>query len=584
MTGSRRARIAIVLVLLGAACTGGGTPRPSPSEIAVSTPASIPAPITNTCARAGTPAHHGGTVVFGAEQWPDCLNPITSCAASNWTHFTVLEHVLPRAMELDPNGNFVPSPLLVEAPSLANGGLAENPFTVRFRISDLAKWEDGSPITSADFAFTWRAILNTKGAYDSKGYDRISSIDSEDPSTAVITFDEVYADWPDVFGGVRGFVLKQAAFPAADRDKPDLSREMLAGIPFSGGPYFLKSWSKDQAVLVCNQGYFGSQALIDQLTFVPRTDQDKELRSIQTGEVAAIYPQPSDQSLLDWTANIPVKAIGGNGPSFEALWFNNSKAPLDDPAVRKALMFAVDRQSVIDSIVGLNTPDAAVLNYGFLALPGVGPWCGSKPFEQFTYDPGRAKAILEIDGYDCSSTPCTKDGVPLVVGYSTASTNSRRAATEALVRRGALAAGFRFSTEGCDCGTLIFNVGPRLIFTMADYTLETSSDPGVTSLLACDSIPTAGNSYSGGNWIHWCDENATALMKASDSELDQTKRLDDMNQIYLLEAQDFMSLPLYVVPAVSIWRTDQIDGPIGLYNSSPYGLFFNMNEWYVASA
>ena len=54
-----------------------------------------------------------------------------------------------------------------------------------------------------------------------------------------------------------------------------------------------------------------------------------------------------------------------------------------------------------------------------------------------------------------------------------------------------------------------------------------------------------------------------------------------MGLVYDLQALDFVSLPLYTLPAVSVWRTDQIAGPIGLWNSSPYGLFFNMEEWYL---
>src|SRR5438034_451671 len=171
----------VVLIVLGlAACTGGpSTPTPPPP--------STRSPI------------HGervGSVVIGAEQWPECVNPITSCSATPWYWWTIGEHALPRAMELDPIGNFVASPLLVEAPTLANGGLSSSPMTVRFRISPKAVWADGSPITSSDFEFTWKAIMNTTGAYWRAGYDLIDSVDTSDPKTAVVSFKEVDADWP----------------------------------------------------------------------------------------------------------------------------------------------------------------------------------------------------------------------------------------------------------------------------------------------------------------------------------------------------------------------------------------------------
>ena len=71
-------------------------------------------------------------------------------------------------------------------------------------------------------------------------------------------------------------------------------------------------------------------------------------------------------------------------------------------------------------------------------------------------------------------------------------------------------------------------------------------------------------------------------MEQSDRELDPAKRLGLLNQVYAMEAEDSVALPLYVVPVVSAWRSNTLDGPIGVWNGSPYGLFFNMNEWYLA--
>src|SRR5436309_8475946 len=182
-TMNRRTLLALVMVL--AACTGGGRLKPSP------TPTPTP--------------HRGGEAVFGYQLGAECLNPITECASVDYAHRIVFHQVLPGAMQLDSSGNFVASPLLVEAPSLGNGGLTQNPFTVRFRIAPAAVWEDGSPITSSDFAFTWRAILNTRLhgtpiARRVSEYAHISSIDASDPKLALIRFDDVYVEWPDLFG------------------------------------------------------------------------------------------------------------------------------------------------------------------------------------------------------------------------------------------------------------------------------------------------------------------------------------------------------------------------------------------------
>src|SRR5262245_38285896 len=194
--------------IVAVACGGGGgnnnTTQPPESQPATSAPVETSAPPETS-----PPPPQGGSIVLGAEQWPECINPITSCSAATWYWWSVGEHVLPYAMVLDLNGNFVASPTLVEAPTLDNGGIVQSPFTITYKINPDANWADGSPITSADFDFTMKAILNTTGAYTTTGYDKIDSIDTTDPKTAVIKFTEVFVDWPDLFGGVYAGLLEK---------------------------------------------------------------------------------------------------------------------------------------------------------------------------------------------------------------------------------------------------------------------------------------------------------------------------------------------------------------------------------------
>jgi peptide/nickel transport system substrate-binding protein len=570
----RAIAIVAILGLVGAACSKKKTPSGTPSAT------------SGTSATPGTP---GGSVTFGAEQWPICINPLTQCSSATWLYYTVWEYITPYLMVADPQGNLVASPLLTEAPTLDNGGLIQSPFTVTYHLNPDANWADGTPITSADIEFTRLAILNTTGTYNTAGYDQIESIDTTDPKTAVIVFKGIYTDWGDLFGGTYAVILEKSKFPDADAAKPDLKDEMQDSVDFSGGPWVLKSWSLEQAVFTRNDNWYGptGPALFDQVTFVPREDLDTEITAVLSGEVSSIYPQPSDQSIQEQVAgDTNVKVDSGPGTYFEALWFQHeSPRPLSDPAVREAFMYAVDRQAIIDTIIKKNQPDAEVLNCGFLSYPGIGPWCETTVFEGFTYDPAKSREILTAAGYDCTDEgkACTKDGKPLTLRYSTVSTNSRRITTQELLGESVLAAGFAFDIKNYEATTLFGEVAPHGQFDIADYASGGSLDPTVTSSFACDFIPTKENSYAGGNWNHWCNEDATALMRQSDTELDNVARLDLMNQIYAFEAQDFISLPLYDLPNVSVWRTDAIAGPIGTYTRSNLGLWFNMNEWYVAT-
>src|SRR5207249_2933929 len=132
-----------------------------------------------------------------------------------------------------------------------------------------------------------------------------------------------------------------------------------------------------------------------------------ESKEVATGQVDVVSPgadgvvaasgrpegQPVDSSR--------VRALGADGTQFEALWFNSHEAPLNDPLVREALMYAIDRQGLIDKLVKLLNPHAEVLDCGFLALP-TSPQCRSQPFERFAYEPAKSLTLLEQAGYDCS--------------------------------------------------------------------------------------------------------------------------------------------------------------------------------------
>ena len=76
-------------------------------------------------------------------------------------------------------------------------------MTVTYDIADEAVWEDGSPITFADFKATWEAALNTPGSISTVGYDQITSVAAgSSDKQVVIDFKSVYGPYKGLFGGL----------------------------------------------------------------------------------------------------------------------------------------------------------------------------------------------------------------------------------------------------------------------------------------------------------------------------------------------------------------------------------------------
>jgi ABC-type transport system substrate-binding protein len=161
-------------------------------------------------------------------------------------------------------------------------------------------------------------------------------------------------------------------------------------------------------------------------------------------------------------------------------------------------------------------------------------------------------------------------------------TSARRAAEQRLILDQARKAGFEMRRR--NYGSTGYFGHPLAHSALSVYAVGGGADPSVTELLSCGQIPRPDAQDAGNNYTRWCNAEADRLMGLSDREVDPVRRLEMLRRIYELEASDFVSLPLFAFPDVSAWRTDKVAGPIGQYNGHPYGVFFNMNEWYVPSA
>ena len=75
---------------------------------------------TTTLSPARKPARNAAftltEIIIGAEQWPECLNPITECANSSWYVWTTAFQVLPGAFDTTSDGDYEITDLLTEEP------------------------------------------------------------------------------------------------------------------------------------------------------------------------------------------------------------------------------------------------------------------------------------------------------------------------------------------------------------------------------------------------------------------------------------------------------------------------------------
>jgi peptide/nickel transport system substrate-binding protein len=525
----------------------------------------------------------GGDLILGADQWPECLNPITQCSNASWLAWSVSHHVLPKLMEVAPDGTFVPTPVLEGEPELAGEGVDDSgdPFTVTYDIDEDAVWDDGSPITSTDIKRTWEVRMGTTGVVTTYGYELIESVDDSDPKTAVVTFTEPFADWQDVFGGGTEFLLKADALGDTD----DIADLFQSEIPFSGGPFVLDSWSTEELTLLPNENYWNEDRvpLVDSVTMIPLEDTETEITALRSGEVHALFPQPTP-GIIEELGDMEYEV--GFTAAWEELWFNqasllNPDTPLKDPAVREAISYGVDRQQVLEEVVQPDIPETELLNCGGW-VPTIGDWCDQSDFEDVTYDPEHAADVLEEAGWEKGSDGIyAKNGQRLSITWQTVAGNQRREDTQAILIPALEEIGIEVIADNSDAGTLFEQRLPQMQTELMMYAWTGSPDPSVTTWAHCKNISSPENDFSGQNNIGWCNEEASDLMDESDATPVVEDRLDLIYEIGDLMREDYFSLPLWQLPTVTAWDPGVIEGPIGEYGSTAQGGFGNIYDWAV---
>lgn len=445
-----------------------------------------------------------------------------------------------------------------------------NGMTVTYDIAPEAVWEDGTPITAADFAATWSAALNTPGSITTTGYDQITAVDAGTSDKQVVaTFKSVYAPYKTLF-----FPLLKAA---ALSNTSDVSADFADFLGYSARPYKMKSWSPSQVVYVPNDNYWGTdKALVKKVVMVPKADSDTEIASIKAGEVDFIYPQYYG-GITEAVAQDNITSKVTFGGDYEALYFNQKCGPFADPIFRAAFSMSIDREALFQQIYIPISDQATLLQCGPI-VPG--PYCVGDEFEG-SYDPTGAETLLTDNGWAKGSDGYWAKGSESApaIRWIINTGNTRRENTQAYLIPLLQAAGFNVAADNCDAACYFQQRLPALDYDMAMYISTAPPDPGyLTSAFVCDQIPTAANSNVGQNSQGWCNTEASDLLHAADAEVDAATRAENIKSVLRLMASDHVLLPLFQFPKSGFWRTDKVGGPVdGELNN--YTAFRNFDQW-----
>lgn len=170
--------------------------------------------------------------------------------------------------------------------------------------------------------------------------------------------------------------------------------EDLANKAIGTGPYAIDAWNRGQSIdFVTRDDYWGEKPAVETATLRYFADAVATTNALQSGDVDVVYNMQSPELLSSFESDPKYQVLDGTSNGEIILSMNNKKAPFDDKRVRQAVMYAIDRQAVIDTAWN-----------GYGTKVG-GPVPTTDPYYEdlndvYPHDPVKAKALLKDAGVE----------------------------------------------------------------------------------------------------------------------------------------------------------------------------------------
>ena len=466
VTGLRRAApLALVVTMLATLAACGGSPTPSPDES--QGPASSADPGQST-----EPGEAGrsDTVIVKAFRAPEAEigNPYVASSdalISDGIHQLVFEPLF--------YANYYSGEL---EPWLATDYAYNDDFTViTINLREGIAWADGEPFTADDVVFTMEQILAAEEPYRAANIvASVASATAVDETTVEVTLNApnprfVETDLSMYIYTSNFIPLPQHVFEGEDFNTFAFF-DLEQGWPMGTGPYTLDSVGPDRSVLVRDDEWWAVDAGVADLP-APR----QVIFSLQGPEDSLISELASND--VDWAGHYGLTPAGAQTAldqnealqSFQTLdpcpWsltVNTSVAPWDDPEMRWALNYAIDKSQFSALFNQPDDPTPARTTFPeFNALAG---WLddNGELFDEYdttTYDTGRTTEILESKGYtQADGTWVGPDGEPLTVRlsvFNAAALGAVWTTAEQLLVQNLTDAGFTVESAPGDFGVVV---------------------------------------------------------------------------------------------------------------------------------
>jgi peptide/nickel transport system substrate-binding protein len=571
-----------VLVLIVASCT---------SEPEVATTTTAPLQTTTTAAPRSTTStstqqlHQpavGGEVIIATESEPQTLNSFM--AGGDLFSVGLLGQAYAAGVyDIDATSLSLIPELVTELPTKENGGVVVNDdgtMTVRYKIRDEARWEDGVPISGADFQFTLDTILNPDYPIIKKDYEDVVG-SAAGAKTFEFTLARPTLRYETMFGEI---------IPKHSVEGTDFVVDWNDKRWASAGPFIFEQWTKGESItLRRNPNYWKVDSKTEQqlpylesVTYLFERDEPAMIEAFKARDIDVFSPKATVQNVQALRALESQGALVETlpGPVWEHLNFQfgpgrldmNETSCNDVYEMRLAIAQSVDRNAITEDVLG------GMIGPLQSHVDAYSPAISQEAWSQYSLDADAAArnhaTAVEIAGMECSVT------------FTANTENDERVRLSELLADMFAASGIEYRSQLEDSTFFFVETLSTGLWDVGQWTWRGS--PGFASLVGFHDVldpeappPEGTNFYRWGTADSSVIDDSTQRFAELRDLMQDTIDVDELTSLIQeaenILADDLVIIPLYGHPlAAAVWE-DEIVG--FKHNPTHAGFTWNIETW-----
>jgi len=262
-----------------------------------------------------------------------------------------------------------------------------------FHLRRDVRFHDGTPFDADAVKFNFDRMLKDDHPFHDTGpfplaffFSAIDRTEVIDRHTVRFHLKEPYAPFLSNLAYPTGLIVSPAA---VRRHRQDYGRH-----PSGTGPFQFRVWqSRRQVAVARNPDYWDGAPALAGVVFRPITDANARLSAMLAGDIEVMVEVPPDSVAL-FERDPTFAVLEQAGPHLWFLILNTREPPFDDVRMRRAVNYAIDRESLTrDLLQGTATVAATG------PIPAAFDWAYNREIEPYTYDPDKARSLIAQSGY-----------------------------------------------------------------------------------------------------------------------------------------------------------------------------------------